>query len=331
MTPTPKILTECLMTQSDLNLADLETSYLSFLETAIALKTKYSSQILLLIGLESDYITDIDLSRTLSLINSRTEIDYIVGSVHHVGGIPIDFDRNTWLRAVYAAGRGEEGAMMSVEPDGSVRSILLDGSIPQLQPDYSPSLAELLPFILAYLDQQYYMIQALRPEVIGHFDLFRLWTPDMDVRCAELNPEQGRGVWEAIERNVREVVGYGGVFEINTAAFRKGWDTAYPCRAIAEVRLRQNCLRKKLMIQLIISLGGKFCFSDDSHGTAQVGLNYHRLKSYCQSLGLDEITYLSPGNNSASTQEAIGDKQRSKRIISRNKKDIWDHPFWKSH
>jgi histidinol-phosphatase (PHP family) len=175
------------------------------------------------------------LSRTQDLLAAHAEIDYIVGSVHHVGGIPIDFDRSTWLRAVHAAGRGETGgSMMSVSPDGSVTEIPVDPSIPQLQLTHTPSLTESRPFIQAYLDQQFHMIRTLRPEVVGHLDLFRLWTPELDVRCSELN-EGEEGIWDKIERNVREVVAYGGLFELNTAAFRKGWHTAYPSRAISEV------------------------------------------------------------------------------------------------
>lgn len=158
-----------------------------------------------------------------------------MGSVHHVCGIPIDFDTATWLRAVYAAGRGEEGSMMSLNSNGTPIHYPTDTNIPQLQPSYTPSSAELRPFILAYLDQQLHMIRTLHPEVVGHFDLFRLYTPGLDVRSPDLNPEDDRGVWESIERNVKEVVGYGGLFEMNTAAFRKGWDTAYPCRQIAVV------------------------------------------------------------------------------------------------
>lgn len=125
--------------------------------------------------------------------------------------------------------------MMRPGPSGAYEAVQPDKSIPQLQSAYSPAASELRTFILAYLDQQLRMIQSLQPEVIGHFDLFRLYTPQLDVNDPELNPEGEMGVWEAIERNVKEVVRHGGLFELNTAALRKGWDTAYPSRQIAEV------------------------------------------------------------------------------------------------
>lgn len=36
-------------------------------------------------------------------------------------------------------------------------------------------------------------------------------------------------------------------------------------------------------------MGGKFTFSDDSHGIAQVATNYARMVSYLESLGVTEV------------------------------------------
>lgn len=44
--------------------------------------------------------------------------------------------------------------------------------------------------------------------------------------------------------------------------------------------------------QLIMSYGGRFTISDDSHGIEQVGLNYERVLTYIESLGLGELHYL---------------------------------------
>lgn len=43
----------------------------------------------------------------------------------------------------------------------------------------------------------------------------------------------------------------------------------------------------------MISLGGRFTLSDDSHGPPAVGLNYSRLHTYAkETLGLQEIWHL---------------------------------------
>lgn len=81
-----------------------------------------------------------------------------------------------------------------------------------------------------YYDQQYEMLSALRPRIVGHFDLIRLMSsdPSRDVR-------RWCGVWERIERNLAFVASYGGWLECNSSALRKGLAEPYPCSVIAEV------------------------------------------------------------------------------------------------
>lgn len=38
-----------------------------------------------------------------------------------------------------------------------------------------------------------------------------------------------------------------------------------------------------------LKMGGKFTFSDDSHGIAQVATNYARMVTYLESLGVQEV------------------------------------------
>ncbi|OHW91336.1 histidinol-phosphatase (php family) [Colletotrichum incanum] len=120
-----------------------------------------------------------------------------------------------------------------------------------------------------YYDQQHEMLTALEPRVVGHFDLVRLMSedPGRDVR-------KWKGVWERIVRNLGVVKGYGGLLECNSSALRKGLDEPYPCRVISEAWLE---------------MGGRFTFSDDSHGIAQVATNYKRNLDYLESLGVKEV------------------------------------------
>jgi len=150
------------------------------------------------VGLETEYITGLDLQRledTLSTFGNRLE--FLVGSVHHVNGIPIDFDATTYERAVASCSIGNEGDAEAT-------------------------------FLSAYFDAQYELIQRFKPEIIGHFDLCRLFSPS-------LRFSNYPSVWQRIQRNIRYAVDYGALFEINAAAFRKNWDTAYPGKDIIEV------------------------------------------------------------------------------------------------
>ncbi len=227
--------------KADLRPSDLIEAYELFLQTAVALRERYSKQISLLIGLETDFITPLDSTGILSTLAKHGHtIDYVVGSVHHVNGVSIDFDRQTWLRAVRDASSSTIGRTM-IPPDPELddkerrpplAQVSVDTSDPTQQSDYIPSARELIPFLNKYFDAQYDLFQQHQPEVIGHFDLCLLWTPAVSLRL-----EDFKSTWDRVERNVRFVIKYGGLFEANAAAFRKGWETSYPSREILEVSL----------------------------------------------------------------------------------------------
>lgn len=117
--------------------------------------------------------------------------------------IPIDFDAAMYARAVAATADGTEERLFE-----------------------------------DYYDLQWEMLTALRPRVVGHFDLIRLLSerPGRDLR-------EWRGVWEKVKRNLAVVAEQGGWLECNSAALRKGLEEPYPCRAIAEVRCTVRMLR----------------------------------------------------------------------------------------
>lgn len=76
-------------------------------------------------------------------------------------------------------------------------------------------------FLDMYFDAQYELIRRFYPEVVGHIDLCRLFTPALRI-------QDYPSAWAKLQRNVAFAVAYGALFEVNAAAFRKGWDTAYP-------------------------------------------------------------------------------------------------------
>ncbi|CAE6512047.1 unnamed protein product [Rhizoctonia solani] len=231
--------------EMDITPSDLMDTFDKFIEEAHRLKTLYAAQITLLVGLETDYITTNDLDQLEALLNRHGDrIEYVVGSVHHCNGIPIDFDQPTFGRAVASF--------------TSAQTVHIEES--------DPNEAQ-IAFLNEYLDAQFRLMERVHPEVIGHFDLCRLYTPKLALES----------VWERIERNVRYAVEYGAAFELNAAAFRKGWDSAYPGREI---------------VKFIQSLDGAFVLSDDSHGPAAVGLNYDRLSTYIEEMGITKVAWL---------------------------------------
>jgi len=78
--------------------------------------------------------------------------------------------------------------------------------------------------------------------------------------------------------------------------------------------------------QLIMDLGGRVCLSDDSHGVAQVGLNYRRMKDYLVSMGVKEIWHLVDLRERQGGDQSVG---RRGRVVARRISGWETDPFWK--
>ena len=185
--------------QDDLQIKDLEETFDAYIAEATRLQTKYAIQIELLVGLETENINSESLDMLeIMLERYSMSISYIVGSVHHVDSLPIDFDKEIFDKVVAKF------------------------------PDRRDGLSQLEQVFCAYFDAQFELLQRIKPEVIGHFDLCRLYYPNSSFANEE--------VWKRVERNVRFAIDYGALFEVNAAAFRKGWKTAYPAEDVLQVR-----------------------------------------------------------------------------------------------
>ncbi|KAF8903976.1 polymerase/histidinol phosphatase-like protein [Mucidula mucida] len=252
--------------EEGLTSTDLENQFNAFLAEANRLKQKYAPQIDLLVGLETEFISDLDLQRLHDFLG---DVEYVVGSIHHVNSIPIDFDLATFQKAL------RYGTQIDT-PENEAHEA----------------------FLCSYFNAQYELIREVKPEVIGHFDLCRLYTPSLQF-------SDFPAVQKLVERNIAEAVRYGALFEVNAAAFRKKWDTAYPGRDV---------------VDLIMKHGGRFTLSDDSHGPHMVGQNYDRAAAYLKSVNVSELWFL----QTAQEPNAAGRKIHSVRLDG----CWWEHRFW---
>ena len=116
----------------------LEHMFASYIREARQLQHKYKEQLHLLVGMETEVTQSSfeDIDYCCSTFNP----DFLVGSVHHVSGIPIDYSEAEFERAEAKLG-GTEAVYC------------------------------------AYYDAQYHLMQHSRPAVIGHFDLIRMYRP----------------------------------------------------------------------------------------------------------------------------------------------------------
>lgn len=241
---------------------ELEKQFESYLTKAREMQSLYARKerpMYILVGCETENIVSPhSLDQLINILGAanqatipapyvgRGTVDYIVGSVHHVFEIPIDFDKSTFEKAVRV--------------------------------DSYPGL------LSTYLDAQYEVMDRLRPEVIGHIDLFRLFDPDA-AWIPDPSTSSGKLILQKMERNVRFAASYGALFEANSSAFRKGWhNETYPGQTF---------------LRLIKAMKGRIALSDDSHGTGQVALNFSRLRSYLLREKINEIWYLAPSETPA--------------------------------
>jgi histidinol-phosphatase (PHP family) len=206
------------------------------------------NQTKILVGFESEGgIDDAHLNMCIQL-RKEMDADIIVGSVHHVNGIDIDFDQETWNKAF--------------ETYNGLRGLYKE-----------------------YFTLVKRMIKILKPEVVAHFDLIRLFANTIDENKNKITQEEKLNitikkdwpeVWEIIEDSIDLIVDYDLTVELNSSAIRKGWNTPYP---------------KDDIMNLMMSKNVKFVLSDDSHGNDQVGLNYQIVLNYIKLLNIKNIWY----------------------------------------
>ncbi|KAF2456935.1 polymerase/histidinol phosphatase-like protein [Lineolata rhizophorae] len=258
--------------QAHASLASLTATYDAFYAEATRLRAAYAAQITLLIGFEGEWIRSprSHALTTALLRNPRYALDLFVGSVHHVNGHPIDLDRATYARARASAGSGGAGT------DADLAA--------------------------AYLDAQRDMLRALRPPVVGHFDLVRLFSDAPDA------PWRGRAaaVWARVRRNLELARAYGSVLEVNQAALRKGLREPYPRAEICSE---------------FLAMGGRFTLSDDSHSTDQVGMNYPRVLAFIKKVGIKEVYFF----------ERVDSKDSPPKMSSLSVEELEKHPSWSTY
>lgn len=184
--------------------AQLDAIFEAYKIEARRLQAKYRDQIRILVGLETDWIRPQSCNATIQRLLSSHNFDMLVGSVHHVHTIPIDFSQELYDKA--AAEAAERSGLPATDAE-----MALAGD---------------------YFDLQYDMLTTLRPPVVGHFDLIRLLA-HFERHGQSL--KQWPDVWTKVKRNLAAVKQYGGCLEINSAGLRKGLREPYPCADICKV------------------------------------------------------------------------------------------------
>ncbi|MFZ0612235.1 MAG: histidinol-phosphatase [Desulfobacterales bacterium] len=210
-----------------LNAHRLRVRFARYIAAARLLQQKYARPLRLFVGFETEA-----WSGSIAFIRELVrefEPDYIVASVHHVDDIGFDISPAGYARAVAAAGGLEA-------------------------------------FYCRYFDVQHNVLAALRPQVVGHFDLVRIFDPSYPATIA-LPSVQAR-----VRRNLELVRSLGAIMDVNVRAIAKGAAEPYPMRSI---------------LAQAVELGIPAVPGDDSHGVDTVGRHIDSAIAVLRDLGAD--------------------------------------------
>ncbi|MEY4642326.1 MAG: hypothetical protein RLZZ227_2320 [Pseudomonadota bacterium] len=204
--------------------ATLQAQFKAYFAECRRLQVQYAGAIKLFTAFETE--TYSGSSAFVKHLIAEAQPDYIVGSVHHVGDIGIDETPALYTSATVKAGGIEA-------------------------------------LYCQYFDTQLAMLEDLRPAVVGHFDLIRIFDRDY------LHTLQSPAVWTRVERNLAFIARQGLIMDFNLRGFDKSTEQ-YPSMPV---------LRKALELGVSIVPG------DDSHGVSSVGRNYDRGVALLTELG----------------------------------------------
>ncbi|KAI8871396.1 histidinol-phosphatase [Ramicandelaber brevisporus] len=268
--------------------ADLHVRFRDYYALARQLQSEHKADTFeIIVGAETEFIEvsgngrAVKAAEELKKLVDECPVDYLVGSVHHVHGIPIDFNKDMYQQAIAVSARN---------PDGH--------------------LQQLIWLFEDYFDAQYTMIQSIKPDIIGHFDLVRIFAPSPQ---QALQAVESRPVWQRVCRNIELAIKQGALFELNSRAWKKNLPAAYPHQEVVKEIQRQ---------------GGKFTISDDSHGPNDLGMHYDKLHKYLEDMGIDTVHILERLETGQSTGANTATGVMPKRVRTKAINNIIGDPFW---
>lgn len=217
--------------EADLQPADLVATFARYVEEADRQRRAWAGRMEVLVGFESEVVPE-DWGPIMRQLRADARIDYVVGSVHTVGGECIDLSAERTAALAEALG-GREALQR------------------------------------AYFDELTAMIEAFRPDVIGHLDLIRKF----DGAAPAFSPT----IWPHIERALEAARAAGAALDVNASPARRGMGPVYPLPAI---------LARAHAMGVPVTLG------DDSHGPADVGVGLEAALAAVAAAGYREVHYL---------------------------------------
>lgn|SRR3990167_773905 len=155
-----------------------------------------------------------------------------------------------------------------------VDEILIDGT-PSEYKEAIEKAGTLEKLAIKYYESVAEMVSELKPEVTAHFDIIRR-------NAKGIGPVDTPKIRKRAEETLSVVKETGSILDLNTKAYRRGFDYPYPAPWVVE-------LAKKLDIN--------FCFGDDSHSVDEVGAGFNEAKNYLLKHEINRIQILTRYDN----------------------------------
>lgn len=284
----------------------LKTQFETYLKTVLDVKANQGDLgTNFIIGTECECVDTKHIKYAKEMFDSiyKGKLQYLLGSVHHVNSLDIDYDVETYDKSILASSNS------------------------------------FLQFLKSYFDLQYEMLTTLNPKIIGHFDLPSLFLNQTEL---VINKSTGKIIDDymeskkeyaihikdysiddfvfdiykdqllpLVERNFSYIIEHNFALEINTSGLRKGLKYPYPSIGLAKH---------------FKEMGGKFVLSDDSHGLNQLATNYKKCKDeYINGLlKLDTIYYLAEIEEQTSADALPKVDFKSMSIVEFNEQEFWN-------
>ena len=198
-----------------------------YMQECRRLQQKYTSEIKIFAAMEIETYSGYD--RFIPKLIDTFQPDYIVGSVHFVDDMGFDYSQEQYDRAADKVGGRDT-------------------------------------LYCKYFDQQYDMIKLLKPAVVGHFDLIRIFDADYGDRLAV------PAIMARIKRNLALIKELGLIMDYNLRSLLKGAAEPYISLPILKIAHEMD----------IAVVPG-----DDSHGIPSVGANMERGITFLEKMGFD--------------------------------------------
>eukprot|EP00127_Corallochytrium_limacisporum_P002634 Clim_evm70s134 gene=Clim_evmTU70s134 len=130
--------------------ADLYKTFSDYVTAARELQVSNRQSLDIIVGMETEWIDD-TYGQKIKNLREQFNLEYIVGSVHHVGTLPIDFSKETYLSAAEVLGGKDK-------------------------------------MYLQYFESVLKLVEQVSPEVIGHIDVIKKYDEDHQVsdECMQL-------------------------------------------------------------------------------------------------------------------------------------------------